>query len=649
MLKSLTINNIVLIDKAEIEFDHGLCILTGETGSGKSILLDALGLAIGFRGNSRLIGNFDEKASVVAEFQISKNSPCLDLLEQNQLLDQENPTNLRIRRQILPNATSKVFVNDLPIGVNLLAKIGETLVEIHGQDEQRGLMSSSFHLQMLDEFCGNSELLLNLQRSYQKLSEIDEKINEFSSRQQFIARETDYLSHVILELEKADVEIGEEEKLAAKRDLLAAKEKILNYLKELKIRIESANSELILGQKILLRNQSLFSNSLPQFSSDITATSDKIDSQTNELDSLISKLEEIINFINQDKTSREEIEERLFLIRNLARKFSTACDLLPQVLQDFKNKLHSFEKQEQISKELIETRKAELQNYQKIASELSKKRYQASSILAKKVEEELVFLKMPNCKFKVDLTSILSASLTEKNSSNLSRDDSKLDLNSKKLHETAANPHFSHIYGQANALNSNLRDFSNGDLRRDAQNHSLEPENQTTKPKEYFAKGFECAKFLAAINGENFDEITKVASGGELSRFMLALKVALRNFSSVPVMIFDEIDTGIGGATSQAVGKRLKMLSQNTQILVVTHQAQIASKADLHLKISKINQESSKEIFQENSQENSQKNQVKTMVVKLEGDEILQEIARMISGDEISNEALAAAKLLLSS
>lgn len=164
MLKSLIINNIVLIDKAEIEFEKGLCILSGETGSGKSILLDALGLAIGFRSNSRLIGSHDNKSNVIAEFDISSNPQCQEILISNEIVNSHNPHQIIIRRTLSENISSKVFVNDVPISVNLLAKIGESLVEIHGQHEQRGLLNSANHLIILDEFASNQNLNKDLKK-----------------------------------------------------------------------------------------------------------------------------------------------------------------------------------------------------------------------------------------------------------------------------------------------------------------------------------------------------------------------------------------------------------------------------------------------------------------------------------------------------
>ena len=554
MLKHLSIQNIVLIDKAEINFASGLCILTGETGSGKSILLDALGLAIGFRSNLRLIGNDEKKAQVAAEFDISKNQNCQNILAENELLDAEKPSALRIRRSIQENSSSKAFVNDVAIGVSLLAKIGESLLEIHGQHDQRGLLNPSAHSDILDEFAQNQSLLKNLKKNYEELKEVEEKIADFKSKKEEAKREKDYLEHVVKELENAAIEDGEEEKLIAQKNQLLGKEKVLNFLSDFKSHLTEANSQLILAQRIFIRNHNVVDNFLADKKDDFENLSERFDRQNNELDAAISSVDATIREIANSENNLEEIEERLFFIRSLARKYDVKTSELEQVILDSKEKLKLLVNEEEISADL-ELKQVELSSkYQKTAQELSEKRKKSALILSQKVEEELQFLKMGDVKFVVEIL------------------------------DTA--PSF---------------------------------------------KGHDKIRFISSINKNGFDDISKIASGGELSRFMLALKVALMNVKSVPTMIFDEIDTGIGGSTADAVGKRLKILSERLQILVVTHQPQIAAKADLHFKISKVS--------------NSQK--IKTVIETLSEKNRQAEIARMLSGEIVSQEAIAAAYKLI--
>lgn len=556
MLKSLAINNIVLIDKAEIDFARGLCVLSGETGSGKSILLDALGLAIGFRSSLRLIGNEENKASVSAEFDIKNNSTCQEILKENDLLDSENPDLLRIRRIISENSASKVYANDIAIGVNLLGQIGETLIEIHGQHDSRGLLNPSFHSEILDQFSSNQSLLKNLQQTYQQLRETEEKIAAIKAKKEQAERERDYLEFIIKELQDANVQEGEEAELATKKDQMQAKEKILTFLSELKTNMVEANSYLALSQKTLIRHHNLIDNYLPEEQEELNKLSDKIDQQNSDLENAIRNVENVARSLNDSSETLEEIEERLFYLRSLARKFSTTVDELPKVIGDAEEKLQLLHGESEFSNKLEEEKLQLTKKYHQIAIELSSKRHESSKILSTKVEEELRFLKMDGVKFHIEL-----------------------------------NP-----------------------------NHEL-----------ISPSGYDKVRFLASINKNSFDEIIKIASGGELSRFMLALKVALMDVKTTPTMIFDEIDTGIGGSTADSVGKRLKILSNNVQILVVTHQPQIAAKANLHFKISKA----------------SDGSKIRTSVTPLNQNERENEVARMLSGEQISKEALAAAQRLI--
>lgn len=557
MLNSLTIQNIVLIDKTELRFAPGFCVLSGETGSGKSILLDALGLAIGFRSNYRLIGGDEDKAFVAAEFDIASNLPCREILRENDLLDPDAPNQLRIRRSIHEKQGNKVFINDNPIGVTLLGKIGETLVEIHGQHDQRGLLNSSFHCLILDDFAKNSDLLKSLNKTYLELKETDNKIEELKAKKEQAEREKDYLTHILREINDANIKENEEEELITKKNNLNAREKIINFLSDLKSNLTEGSSQIVSSQNILIRNQNLIDNFLEERSEKFAKISEKLDEVSTIIDDAIDENDNALEEIMSGEESLEEIEARLFLIRNLSRKLKVPAAELSQVAQDAEDKLSLIANEENLTTELEKKHTELFQKYQKIAKDLSEKRQKQAKILAKKVEDELKFLKMENTKFLIEVT---------------------------------------------------------------------QPDNDN-----YSQNGFDKVRFLASMNNNNFDNISKIASGGELSRFMLALKVALMEVYSVPTIIFDEIDTGIGGGTADAVGKRLKSLSQNVQIFVVTHQPQIASKANLHFLISK----------------DSKAQKVTTSIEKLDQENRKKEIARMLSGELISNEAEAAAEKLI--
>jgi len=559
VLKNLTINNVVLIDKISIDFNNGLSILSGETGSGKSILLDAVGLAIGFRSNSRLIGSLDNKATVLAEFDIAKNILCQQILQNHDINFENNQ--LIIRRTISENSVNKIFVNDMPISVNLLAKIGETLVEINGQHEQHGLLSPANHLEILDEFAGNQNFISQLKKLYQELTNIDKQIAENLANESAIIRERDYLEYSLNEINSANILPNEEEILTQKKNRLVAGEKINNFINDVKNCLETSNFSLLQSQKILSRNQNLIDNFLAESSSTIEKINIATDEIIAKIDDNCLLIENIKKEFNNFDESKDEIEERLFLIRGIARKLNCSVADLTTIKATFEDKLKQLIVGQNNSKNLLKLRSEKLQEYQKICEKLTANRQKSAKDLAKKVEDELEFLKMKGTKFLVEILPNIT--------------------------------------------------------------------NETGK--EYFFTGNEKAKFKASLNKGAFDDINKIASGGELSRFMLAMKVALMNVKTIPTIIFDEIDTGISGSTSDAVGKRMKALANKAQILAVTHQPQIASKADHHFKIAKIDDGK----------------KVSTKICELNPEDKVQEIARMLSGENISPQAIEVAKNLL--
>jgi DNA repair protein RecN (Recombination protein N) len=556
VLNSILIRNIVLIDNLQINLENSFCILTGETGSGKSILLDALGLAIGYRSNNRLLKQGAKEGLVVAEFDITDNQNCQEILHENGLINQENPNNLILRRVLFEGA-SKAFVNDISVGVNLLAKIGSSLIEIHGQNEQSNLLDPGFHRVILDNYANHKTLLIEVNQCFDTLVDVKKQLQKLNDEKEKNERERDYLKHIIKELEAAKIEIGEEEILSEQRNLIQNQEKINNLMSEVLAQINDGDSKINGALKILTRSSNV--------SNLLNATENKLDDLVNILDEISVKndqakslIDSVFDDLQGKDLSLEEIEERLFLIRSLSRKFNTAIDDLPAFLDDAEQKLKVVENFDVISEEL-EKQKSKLEKeYLDKAAKLSQVRKKAATELTKKVESELAFLKMNSVKFVVKIEP-----LSEEN---------------------------------------------------------------------YSRDGFDKIRFAAATNASsNVDDINKIASGGELSRFMLALKVALLDIKSVPILIFDEIDAGIGGAVANAVGERLKLLSKTLQILVVTHHPQIAAKANYHLKVHKT------------TKQNITKTEIN--ILNLEARE--QEIARMLAAEEITDEAIAAAKRLM--
>lgn len=558
MLESLSINNIVLIDKLALQLSKGLCVLTGETGSGKSILLDALGLAIGYRSSSRLLRSGEEKGSVSAVFNISTNQNCKNLLKE---LDIGFDDIIIIRRILFNDGRSKAFINDVQVTQSFLQNIGETLLEIHGQNDQMGLLNSSMHRYILDEFGGLINRRESVSTIFEKMKTAKDKLNELNNQKNNIEKEQDYLRHIISEIESLNLKFGEEQELADKRILMMNKEKVLNVLNEVKDSLEGqANVEknISSAQHTISRGIGLGENLLENGKNAFEDIVENLEQANINISEAISKIDDVFNNLGFDGDTLESVEERLFAIRGLARKLSVQPDMLIDLKIELDKKLEFLDNQEifmaDLHKELNELKN----NFLKEAKELSNLRKETAKRLAKELMAELAPLKMEKTIFDTDF---------------------------KELSE------------------DNWNMF-----------------------------GIDNVKFIASTNpGTPMDELSKIASGGELSRFMLALKVVLSQINSVPTIIFDEIDAGISGAVAEAVGERLKKLGKSLQVLVVTHHAQVASKGNYHLKVRKEQKE----------------DKTMTIIEVLENQERIKEVARMFSGEFITDEAMKVAEKML--
>lgn len=560
MLESLTINNIVLIDRLNIELSKGLCVLTGETGSGKSILLDALGLVIGYRSNSRLLRNGEEKGSVVATFDIGNNQKCKKLLDE---LDIEYDDKIIIRRVLFDDGKSKAFINDVQITQSFLQNVGETLVEIHGQNEQIGLLNSGLHRGILDEFGGLTEKQNIVASIFEEMKNAKNKLEDLKKRKDDAEREQDYLRHIINEIESLNIQQGEEQELSDKRILLMNKEKVLNVLNEVQNSLEgqgsnSVEKSILSAQHTLSRGIGLGENLIENDKNAFSEIVDNLELASENIGEALYKIDKIFDNLGFDGNTLESVEERLFAIRGLARKLNIQPDMILDLKVELEKKLELLDNQEIFMSDL-EKELTNLKNkFIKEAKELSNLRKETAKKLSKELMQELIPLKMEKTSFYVEF---------------------------KELDENNWNKY-----------------------------------------------GIDGVKFIASTNpGMPMGELSKIASGGELSRFMLALKVVLSQINSVPTMIFDEIDTGISGAVAEAVGERLKKLAEYLQVLVVTHQAQVASKGNYHIKVRK-------------QQDN---NKTTTIVDILNKDERIKEVARLFSGEIITDEALKVAEKMM--
>ena len=558
MLESLSINNIVLIDKLNIHLENGLCVLTGETGSGKSILLDALGLAIGYRSNSKLLRNGEDKGSVIAVFDIANNQNCKILLDE---LGIEYDNNIIIRRILYSDGRSKAFINNIQVTQSFLQNVGETLVEIHGQNEQIGLLNSSNHREILDQFGNLIDKRKQLSNIFEKMKNANNQLEDLLSKKDNIEKEKDYLKHIINEIEALNLHENEEQELAEKRILMMNKEKVLNVLNEVKDNLEgqyNIDKGISSAQHTLSRGIRLGDNLLENNKNVFEEIVENLEQASININEALSKIETIFDTLGFDNSTLESVEDRLFAIRGLARKLNIQPDLILNLKVELEEKLSNLENQEVIIDDLEKEVKELKNNFLANAKDLSNLRKETAIKLQNELMAELKPLKMEKTIFNVEF---------------------------KELDENNWNKY-----------------------------------------------GIDSIRFLASTNpGTPMNELSKIASGGELSRFMLALKVVLSKVNSVPTMIFDEIDTGISGAVAEAVGERLKKLGQTLQVLVVTHHAQVASKGNYHLKVQK-------------EQQNDKTN---TNVIVLEGKDRINEIARMFSGEIITEDALKVAEKMM--
>lgn len=546
MLTLLQIKNVVLIDQMTLEFRAGLSALTGETGAGKSILLDSLGLALGMRADAGLVKKGTEQAVVTAEFSVDEKHPVFAILKE-QGIDGGNP--LIIRRILGSDGRSRAFINDEPVSISLLKEIGDLLVDIHGQFETYGLLNPATHRQMLDNYAGCDALLAECSGVYQTWKELEADLVEAKDKASRAAENEAYIRASLAELEKLAPEVGEEGDLLDKRKALQHREAILEVLGQ---GIESLGGEsgadILIGQT--LRTLARQTDKIGE--EKLTPVVDALDRASQEIQEAYRQLESLQYEFGGEGMNLEDIEDRLYALRGVARKHGVICDDLPRLSDELAEKLKLVDDSEIIIREIENKIKVAKDSYRVIAEKLHDKRVASAKKIDKAVNAELKPLKLDKAVFE---TSI-----------------------------------------------------SDG---------------------EWLSFGYDVVQFRVDTNGSGaFGALNKIASGGEMARFMLALKVVLAESSKLRgVYVFDEIDTGVGGATASAIGARLAKLAEQHQVMVVTHSPQVASRALTHWVVSKSSGATRVTILDKHARE--------------------EEIARMLSGAEITSEARAAAGKLL--
>jgi DNA repair protein RecN (Recombination protein N) len=552
MLQSLSIRDVVLIERLDLSFDAGLTVLTGETGAGKSILLDSLGLALGARAESGLVRHGAEQAGVTAAFDLPSTHAAFALLaEQGIAADGE----LVVRRVLNADGRSRAFVNDQPVSVGLLRQLGDTLVEIHGQFESHSLLNPAIHRGVLDAFGGLEERLKKVSTAYRTWREATKARTEAERMLRQAREEEEILRHAISEISTIAPKPGEEVELADKRSRLMHAEKL----------VEGMNAALA----ALERNGAVETN-LRQAQKALERVADKAGGQLNgaigaleratmEAAEALAQLEKASTEIDLDPRHLEQTEERLFALRDLARKHGVEVAGLVKLGKDLQKRLDAVMDGEEGLARLARAESAAREAYLVAARDLSRARQASAKALDAAVAAELPPLKLDKAKF---VTRI------------------------EELEESG--------WGE---------------------------------------NGLDGISFLVATNpGTPPGPLAKIASGGELARFMLALKVVLAGTSTVATLVFDEVDSGIGGAVAAAVGDRLARLAGKLQVLVVTHSPQVAARGGKHLHVAK----------------SVRQDKTLTEVSPLHAEARQEEIARMLSGAAVTDEARAAALKLLS-
>ena len=552
MLARLSIRDIVLIERLDIEFSRGLAVLTGETGAGKSILLDAFALALGGRGDAGLVRHGAEQGQVTAVFDIPKGHPASVILSDNGL---DDTGEMILRRVQLADGRTRAFINDQSISVQTLKAVGATLVEIHGQHDERALVDASTHRQLLDAFAGLEKEVAALETLWDARRTANNALGAHRAGMERAAREADYLRHAADELKMLRPKDGEETELAGRRTTMMQGEKIASDLREAQEAVSGNHSPVPALAAAVRRLERRAANSPALVEPAVKA----IDIAINALEEADQHLSAALIAADFDPAELERIEERLFALRAASRKYSTPVDGLAALAAKYASDVALIDAgAEQLKK--LEAAAAEAdKRYGAAATKLSAARTKSSEKLNKAVNAELAPLKLERAKFMAQV-------------------------------ETDAN--------------------------------SPGPQ------------GIDRVEFWVQTNpGTKPGPMMKVASGGELSRFLLALKVVLSDRGSAPTLVFDEIDTGVGGAVADAIGARLARLAGKVQVMAVTHAPQVAARANHHLLISKDAMDKGR--------------RVATRVNALAADLRREEIARMLAGAEITAEARAAADRLL--
>jgi DNA repair protein RecN (Recombination protein N) len=552
MLTRLSIRDIVLIDRLDLDVTSGLSVLTGETGAGKSILLDAFALALGARGDVALVRTGTDKGQVTAAFDPPSDHPVRSLLVENDIAAEDE---VILRRVQFADGRTRAFVNDQPVSVQTLKALGAALVEIHGQHDERALVDAATHRTLLDAFGGLEGEADAVARTWNELRERETALATHRAEIERAQREAEWLRHAVTELSALGPQRAEETALAERRAAMMQAEKVAGDLREA--------HEAVAGEHSPVPALAAAARRLERRGAQVPTL---VEPALKALDAALSSIEEArahlaaaLRVADHDPNELERIEERLFALRAASRKYNVPVDELAALAQRYSENLGLIDAGERQLAALAAAAREAGERYHAAATALCVGRKGAAEKLDRAVNAELKPLKLERARFTTEIVS---------------------------------------------------------------------------DPDQGGPHGIDRVEFWVETNpGTRPGPLMKIASGGELARFLLALKVVLADRGSAPTLIFDEIDTGVGGAVADAIGVRLARLARRAQVVAVTHAPQVAARADRHLLISKDTLDKGK--------------RVATRVVEVAADKRREEIARMLAGAEITAEARAAAERLI--
>ena len=563
MLEELSIKKFAIINDLHISLSNGLSVLSGETGAGKSIIINAINLILGGRASSKLIRTGYDSAELEALFKIDLESNVAKLMRENDLDPEEG---LLIRRIISRSNRHKIFINGSMSTIGMLSKITENLASISGQHAHQGLLKEDYHLQVLDQFGSLFPLRAQVSEIYSEIIPLIQKLKSLNNKKEKQAQHIELLNFQKNEILEAEIKSNEDGELEKEREKLlhseALYEAVFNSIEEL----YNAQGSIIERMVKVKKNVEKATNIDP----DLNEKAKRFDESIVNIEDITEDLRSYLAGINTDEKRLETVEDRLHLLKNLKKKYGGSLESVLHHLESIDKELSNIES---LGDQIIETEKQLIQLHEKLvdrAKKLSEKREVNSKILSEKVENELKELKMPNTVFTVSLSII-----PDENNTN------------------------SYLSCEGNLITES---------------------------------GMDRAQFMMAPNvGETIKPLASIASGGELSRVVLALKAILADVESVSTVIFDEVDSGIGGSVAEVVGKKIASLAKHHQILCITHLPQIAKFGNHHFRISK-------QIVNERTE---------TSIVPINEEERIQEIARMLGGVKITQTTLDHAREMI--